>query len=159
MRTSVIAVLMALLSFGVYPAAGGDNAGGPTCCARCGCHAACVKSCQVVCEMTKETRTCYCVEYREFCPLMPGFHECGDHGCAPPPRCAAPRWVKKLVTKEYQVEVPVYKCVLQYLCPACAAGGQPSPVAAPRPPAPPTGAPAMPPPPAPPPPVPRRVPY
>ena len=53
--------------------------------------------------------------------------------------------MKKLVKKEYQVEVPVYKCVVVYLCPACANGESPATVPAapnklqpaPRPPAPP----------------------
>ena len=44
-------------------------------------------------------------------------HDCDD--CPPPPRCGQPKCVKKLVKKEYQVEVPVYKCVVRYLCPEC----------------------------------------
>ena len=68
-----------------------------------------------------------------------------------PPRivrvpAAAPLWtskcVKKLVKKEYQVEVPVYKCVVLHLCPECCNGGPtntprtaPNPPHAPLPPA------------------------
>ena len=84
--------------------------------------AGCVKQvCQIVCEMKKETKTCWCVECKEICPLMPGCH----HGCCdcPPPRCGHPKCVKKLVKKEYQVDVPVYKCVVLHLCPECCNGG------------------------------------
>jgi hypothetical protein len=34
--------------------------------------------------------------------------------------------VKKLVKKEYQVEVPIYKCVVVYLCAACVSGDTPA---------------------------------
>jgi hypothetical protein len=84
--------------------------------------------------MTKETKTCWCVECKEICPLMPGCHTCCDK--CPPPRCGNPKTVKKLVKKEYQVEKPVYKCVVQYLCPECCKGGSTVsvPTAAPNPP-------------------------
>jgi hypothetical protein len=142
------------------PAAAAE-AGISTCCDqqcdRCGRHAACVqKTCQVVCEMKKETKTSWSVECREICPLMPGCHHHGDD-CPPPPRCGKPLCVKKLVKKETTVEVPVYKCVVRNLCPECLQGGMdgvPQPAAgaatspAPRvPPAP--GRKPLPPPPAP----------
>jgi len=117
------------------------------CCDQCGCHCACLqKTCQVVCEMKTETKTCWCVECTEICPLMPGCRDCCDE--CPPPRCGHPKSVQKLVKKEYQVEKPVYKCVVCNLCPDCAnsASGGTAPTAAPNPP--PTSA-APPPPPAP----------
>ncbi len=44
-------------------------------CDQCGRHVACVQTtCQVVCEIKKETKTCWCVECQEICPLMPGCH-------------------------------------------------------------------------------------
>ena len=43
--------------------------------------------------------------------------------------------MQTLVKKEYQVEVPVYKCVVQYLCPECAQNGAAGiPTTAPPPP-------------------------
>jgi len=39
--------------------------------------------------------------------------------CPPPPRCGHTKCVKKLVKKEYEVEVPVYKCVVKHLCDGC----------------------------------------
>jgi hypothetical protein len=81
-------------------------------CDQCGRYAPCVrKTCQVVCAVKKETKTGWSVEYEEICPLMPGCHHHGDD-CPPPPRCGKPKCVKKLVKKETQVEVPVYKCVV-----------------------------------------------
>ena len=116
MRTSAIILLATILALGSRPTTATDGAGGTICCDQCGRHVPCVeKTCQVVCEIKKETRTCWCVECQEICPLMPGCHRC-CHEC-PPPRCGHPRCAKKLVGKEYQVEVPVYKCVVRHLCP------------------------------------------
>jgi hypothetical protein len=73
---------------------------------------------------------------------MPGCHDCCDK--CPPPRCGNPKSVQKLVKKEYQVEKPVYKCVVCNLCPDCANGN--APTAAPNlPPAPATSAAPLPP--------------
>ena len=92
-------------------------------CDQCGRYAACIcKTCQVVCDVKKETKTSWSVEYQEICPLMPGCHHHGDD-CPPPPRCGKPKCVKKLVKKETTVEVPVYKCVVRNLCPECLHGG------------------------------------
>ena len=62
--------------------------------------------------------------------------------CPVPPRCGHARSVKKLVKKEYEVEVPVYKCVVKYLCGDCCgaesappSGAGPRTPAAPAPPA------------------------
>jgi hypothetical protein len=78
----------------------------------------------VVCEIKKETKTCWCVEYKEIGLLMPGHRDCCDcDQCQPPPRCGRTKCVQKLVKKEYQVDVPVYKCVVRYVCPACLGGG------------------------------------
>ena len=124
MRTFTMILLLAMPA-SRKPAGNCDGlrGGTTTCCDRCGRHAACVeKTCQVVCEMKKETKTCWCVECQEICPLMPGCHH-GCCECPPPPRCGHPKCVKKLVKKEYQVEVPVYKCVVRHLCPDCCNGG------------------------------------
>jgi hypothetical protein len=156
MRTFTITLLACAALGAATQLAGGTDAtcGSTSCCDRCGHPAACVeKTCQVVCEMKKETKTCWCVEYKEICPLMPGCHDSCD-GCPPPPRCGNPKCVKKLVKKEYQVETPVYKCVVRNLCRECLDGssiGNP-PSAAPTPPAP-SSAPLPPTPPAPSPPA------
>jgi len=81
-----------------------------------------------VCDVRKETKISWSVEYREFCPLLPGCPVgCRDRrdGCPAPPRCGQPKCVKKLVKSERQVDVPIYKGVVRYLCPQCANGGSP----------------------------------
>jgi hypothetical protein len=126
MRRIGLLLILAALGLAIRPAAAKDDAGGTNCCAGCGRHAACVqKTCQLVCEVKKETKTYFCVTCEEFCPLLPGHRdrcECGQ----PEPRCGHSKCVKKLVKKEYQVEVPIYKCVVVYLCPACVSGDTPA---------------------------------
>ncbi len=126
MRTSAILLLSTLLGMGSGPATAADSCDGVCCnqrCDQCGRQAACLqKTCQVVCEVKKETKTCWCVEYQEICPLMPGCRQHGDE-CPPPPHCGNPKCLKKLVKKEYQVDVPVYKCVVRHLCSECLQGG------------------------------------
>ena len=150
MRKTAFLLIFAALGLAVRPAAAKDDAGGPNCCSRCGCHAQCVqKTCQLVSDVKKETKTYFCVQCEEFCPLLPGHRDRCDC-CQPEPRCGHSKCVKKLVKKEYQVEVPIYKCVVVYLCPACANGESPaaSPATpaklqpAPRAPAPPSPRPA-----------------
>lgn len=150
MRTCMMTCfLIAVLMPASRPAGAADDACGQTCCDRCGCRATCLLKTCPVCEVKKETRTCWCIESKDICPLLPGLPHCGKE--CPPPHCGNPKCVKRLVKKEYQVEVPVYKCVVQRLCCQCAGGSPVStlPCAAPNPPAPP----ASPPPPLPPGPV------
>jgi hypothetical protein len=146
MRTSAFLFILTVLGVGIASAAVKDEAGETNCCAGCGRHTACVaKTCQVVCDVKKEKKTTWSVQCEEICPLMPGHRECGE--CAPPPRCGHSKCVKKLVKKEYEVEVPIYKCVVLRLCPECACGELPAaPTAIPAAPAVPQTAP---PPPAP----------
>jgi hypothetical protein len=127
MRISAATVsLLTLLGLWSRPATAADAGGAPCCdqqcdqqCDQCGRHVACLqKTCQVVCGVKKETKTCWCVECQEICPLMPGCHHHCDE-CPPLPRCGTPKCVKKLVKKEYQVEVPQYKCVVRNLCCEC----------------------------------------
>jgi hypothetical protein len=120
MRITLALTLLAALVLSGRPAAASDAIGEPNCCARCGCHVCCSqKTCQLVCGVKKETRTSWSVQCQEFCPLLPGCyaHRCDE--CQPPPRCGRPKCVKTLVKHEYEVEVPVYKCVVLYLCPRC----------------------------------------
>lgn len=140
MRRYALLFVAAAVGLAVFAPSAPAESCGPNCCARCGCHAACVeKVCQVVCSMKKEKKSYWCVECSEFCTLLPGCRdrcECGQ----PDPRCGRAKCVQKLVKKEYDVEVPVYKCVVLTLCPACANGQAPTPAAtvpkAPLPPAP-----------------------
>lgn len=140
-----------------------------------GCGPCVAKTCQLQCGVEKVKKYCWVVECSEFCPLLPGCgKDCGGCGqcsncndgcaagcaascdqgcggdCGPPkkyvtPRCTHPKCVKKLVKKEYDCDVPVYKCVVVYLCDSCCNAQQPAPAAAPAVPAAPA-APAVPPP-------------
>lgn len=119
------------------------------------CHE---RTCQVVCEMKTEIKTSWCVKCEEFAPLLPGRRccECGCDSCgngngcgagescstcekcakcggrcekcAPPPRCGETRVKKTLVKVEREVKVPVYKCVVKYLCNGCDAAQGPGDV-------------------------------
>jgi hypothetical protein len=165
-KAAVTMLLVALLGLPGQPArtmdancgCATDNACGKTCCDCCGCQCDCLqRTCNLTCTIKKETKTCWCVQCEEFCTLLPGCrHDCERDckSCQPLPRCAKPKCVKKLVKKEYQVDVPVYKCVVLYVCPQCVQGGSNAAAAvAPNPPAPaaPSLAPPAPPtPPAPP---------
>ena len=103
------------------PVRAADNGCGHSapCCDRCGSHTTCLQQTWcTVCEMQKETRSCWCIECQEICTLLPGcHHRCEE--CQPPPRCGRSICVKKLVRKQYQVDVPVYRCVVLHLCPQC----------------------------------------
>jgi hypothetical protein len=153
MRTSAFLLVLAALGLTLGPAISHakDDAGGPNRCADCGRDVASVqKTCQVACGVKKETKTTWSVECEDICPLLPGHRDRCDP-CPPPPRCGHPRCVKKLVKKEYQVEVPVYKCAVKYLCAECRDGGPPPlPTATPKKPEAPKRLSAPPVPPAPP---------
>jgi hypothetical protein len=145
--------------------------GSENCCARCGAQGPCMKkTCQLVCGVEKVKKYAFEVKCEEFCPLLPrcggrscdccdgkGCETCcklprGAEKCATPrmvePKCGHTRCKKTLTRKEYECEIPSYKCVVVYLCPRCACQGDDS-----------TAAPAAPPPavapvPAPPAPIP-----
>jgi len=90
-----------------------------------------------VCEVKKEKKTAWAVQCEEFCTFLPGKRDCSSDCCEDKlPKCGRQKCVKKLVKKEYEVEKPIYKCVVLYLCPACAGGESSAPVATPLPPAP-----------------------
>ena len=115
-------------------ATAGDCGKAPDCCAQCGDKAPCQpKTCRVVCGVKKVKKYCWQVKCEEFCLPMPGCRKsasgCGavdecDPGCGPakaptPPKCGKVRCRKKLVKKEYTVEVPIYKCVVKNVCGEC----------------------------------------
>ena len=137
MRISVTLALAAILTIAGRAAAettcATDCAGSSACCDRCGHRSDCLqKTCQLVCEMKKETKLGWNVDCQEFCTLMPGHRDCCDP-CPPLPRCGQEKCVKKLVRREYQVETPVYKCVVLHLCPDCCQGQAPASAGAPSP--------------------------
>jgi hypothetical protein len=99
----------------------------PTCNgAGCGCCDACAEGC---CDPCGGKKACYSI------PMAV-------------PKCGPVRCRKVLVKKEYECEVPVYECVVRYVCPGCCAGGEQE--AAPQ------GQPEAAPPAAPPPPLPSK---
>lgn len=117
-----------LLAAAVGILATGWAHGGDVCANSASC---CGKTCKVVCEMKKVTKTVWVVECEEFCPSLPGC-PCGCNTCATgyneskcqggecaslrkpmvPPQCCGVKTKKKLVKKEIECEVPVYKCVV-----------------------------------------------
>jgi hypothetical protein len=119
---------------------GASNCGSQDQCARCGARCGCTKcTCQLICGTEKVKKYCFEAKCEEFCPLLPG-HGCGERKsccenvegkcgekCPNPlirtPQCGNARVKKTLVKKEYECERPKYKCVVQYLCPECAACG------------------------------------
>ncbi|MEW4452399.1 hypothetical protein AB1L30_06905 [Bremerella sp. JC817] len=132
--------------------------GEPSCCARCTQQCACQKHTRIVCEMKKVKKTVFDCECEDVCGLLPSSmlpdslfgislwgHKktgCGEAGCGD---CAAGcctkapvathcRTRKVLVQKTITVEVPVYKCVVEFCCDSCggaidSAGSEKSPVA------------------------------
>ena len=143
MRTLVITMTIILMA-AAFAAGGGDSGCGvasgkapPSCvsgchhgyCALCGHR----QACQVVVATKKVTRTVWTVECEEFCAPLPHLSFHGSrlhtmpvkHGCDPcasvagpvvPPRCGKFRTRKKLVRKEIECEVPVYRCVVVCGC-------------------------------------------
>ncbi len=150
MRTLTLALAAAACLALTLPAMAGDGCGGkdPGCgasttCCQCGCHAPCKKVCRVVCEMKKVEITCWEVKCEDFCAPLPslcgknccadscssGCGECGActsgccEKCINPPKCGKVRSKKTLVKKTVTKEVPVYKCVVEYVCCDCCGGG------------------------------------
>ncbi|MBN1393619.1 MAG: hypothetical protein JW959_01120 [Pirellulales bacterium] len=128
--------------------------GSADCCGYCGCHCQCEKHCRVVCEMKAVKKHVWVVECEEFCATLPRRHGrcldgcgCGDAckadcGCSSgkcdpcaveegkcriPPKCGKMRTRKKLIKKEIECKVPVYKCVVVYCCPRCECRETPPP--------------------------------
>lgn len=117
--------------------------GEPNCCARCATPCACAKRTRIVCEMKKVKKTSWTCECEDVCGIRPrsmlpdslfGFSlfgskkmGCGEVGCADcaqgccqkAPVASHCRTRKILVEKITTVEVPVYKCVIEYCCDGC----------------------------------------
>ncbi len=117
--------------------------GEPGCCARCTQACVCQKRTRVVCEMKKVKKTVFDCECEDVCGLNPSSmlpdslfgislwgHKqvgCGDTGCSDcaagcctkPPVASHCRTRKILVKKTITVEVPVYKCIVEYCCDGC----------------------------------------
>lgn len=95
-------------------------------CDRCGQACACCVTCRLAPSTKKETKTQYHTECEEFC--VPGksirtvcFDECGKRKVVYTPTCGEVRTRKKLVKKDKSQQIPTTKCVVEHLCPACAA--------------------------------------
>ncbi len=129
---------------------GGSNGcgvGSVDSCGHCGVRAHCQKkTVRVVCDLKKVKQICWAVECETFRPPIPvgygkksncepcrdlrggcGDASCGSRGvrthglavaCAPGRR----RVKKKLMMREIEVEIPVYKAEVRYLCPTCRSG-------------------------------------
>lgn len=150
MRTLITNLaLFAIICLVVRPTGAANESCAVSCCDRCGCPCDCLqKTCQIVCDVKKEKKTCWCVEHQDFCTLMPGCPHLCDQ-CESLPHCGKEKCVKKLVKKEYEVDIPIYKCVVLHLCPACNGGSTNLPNAAANPPSAPAVAPTNPAPPVP----------
>lgn len=104
------------------------------CCQRCGHACECCKTCRLVPSTKKVTKNVYHTECEDFCVPAHSAHEicrdeCGRRQVVVTPRCGEVRTRKKLIKKEVTEEVPSTKCVVEYLCPACAAACQQGPSA------------------------------
>lgn len=117
--------------------------GEPGCCAHCTQQCTCQKRTYVVCEMKKVKKTVFNCECENVCGLNPSSmfpdslfgislwgHKpmgCGETGCGDcaagcckkAPKASHCRTRKVLVKKTITVEVPVYKCVVEYCCDGC----------------------------------------
>jgi hypothetical protein len=151
MRMMAIALAAAACLVMVGTAIADEAACDPGCgstvsnCCQCGCKAPCKKVCRVVCEMKKVEVTCWEVKCEDFCAPLPACgRSCGESGCGTesscggcdpckdgcccekcvkPPKCGKVRCKKTLVKKTVTKEVPVYKCVVDYVCCDCCGSG------------------------------------
>lgn len=85
----------------------------------CRCCGACCKNlkaiCVLKCEMVDKKETCYGIKCEDFC--LPGLGK--KCGCEHIPTCDGVRTKRVLVKRECKTKVPEYKCVVEYVCPAC----------------------------------------
>jgi hypothetical protein len=103
---------------------GGALAG--DCCQHCGCQCECNKVCRLVPDTKKVPKVTYSCECEDFCVPGPSQHcvvrdECGCKKHVYTPTCGCVRTRTKLVKHEEMKTVQTHKCVVEYLCPACAA--------------------------------------
>jgi hypothetical protein len=82
----------------------------------------------------KVPKNVYRTECEDFCVPGPStrsicFDECGRRKVVVTPSCGKVRSRNKLIKKEVNEEVPTTKCVVEYLCPACASAGDNCPSA------------------------------
>jgi hypothetical protein len=121
--------------------------GAPGCCSCCEAKCGCTKYARIVCEMKKIPMHEWECECENVCTLVPAkrigwsfpnfgklFGCCDDAACSDEcaagccedgacdcerPKLGCCRVRRSPVMKEYAVEVPVYKCVVEYCCPNC----------------------------------------
>lgn len=133
----------------------GCGVGAVDSCGHCGARVRCQrKTVQVVCDVKKIKQICWAVECESFRPSIPvGYGKkpncdpcgttscgttscgsCGGHGFADrrvpglTPACGSGkcRVKKKLMMREIEIEVPIYRAEVRYLCPTCCGGGHDS---------------------------------
>lgn len=100
------------------------------CCKECGCGN-CRKVCKLVCEMKKETVTCWDCKCEDFCIPGPSCllgTKCVQNQCDPcrthrefvwKPSCGPVRQRTVLVKVPKTIEKPSYKCVVETVCCKC----------------------------------------
>ena len=101
----------------------------PACCPACGCSQF-QKSCRVVPDVKKETKTKWVVQCEDIC--LPGRTRSVD-ACVADPTSPTGQWVvttrqpscdrvitkKKLVKKTETIEKPGFKCIVETVCAQC----------------------------------------
>ncbi|RCS46380.1 hypothetical protein DTL42_15545 [Bremerella cremea] len=128
--------------------------GEPNCCGHCATQCECQKRTRIVCEMKKVKKVSFSCDSEQVCGLLPSSmlpdtlfgislfgHKktgCGETGCTDcaqgccdkAPRATHCRTRRVLVRKTTTVEVPAYKCVVEYCCQGCGAAIDAAPQAA-----------------------------
>ncbi len=104
-------------------------------CARCGEAPACCKVCRVVCEYKDVKKTKWTCEPHDICLPGPAKY-CGHAGpCGCPVPVPTPGRIitrRHLIRVEYTCRVPVYRLVVEYLCPECKSSCHSDPAPAPE---------------------------
>ena len=97
-------------------------AAGDLCCPSCGCHEGMCPVCHSYCTMEKVTEYVYRTVCEDICVPQPSIckccNPCDPCGCPTSCKCMV-RTVQKLVKVPRVKEVPVKKCVVEWVCPKC----------------------------------------
>jgi hypothetical protein len=131
MQAIVVRVALVLFIVAAAQPAPVARGGEPKCCAHCGCQCRLKPVCRIVCDKKEVKETVYECQCEDFC--VPGPSKPAGCYCDTDPNCPChaeqkpiykPCWCdmfhrKKLTKKEVTKEVPVYKCVVEYVCADC----------------------------------------
>ncbi len=132
MKRAACALVSVLLMSTAAPSLAASACGG------CGCQRCMERVCRIVCATKDVKTTVYTVECEDFCTLGPSCNVvCESTGCEPgcgpacstgcghdgaplrAPTCGRAYTKRKLVKREITKKVPIYKCVVEYVCPDC----------------------------------------